>query len=57
MSALAFLGIALGVFVLLLAFTWLRHRERRTTFDSSIERFRHEMNVLSPGDRRRGRRR
>lgn len=57
MTALAFLGIALGVFLVLLAFSWLRHRERRSTFDSSIDRFRHEMSVLSPGERRRGRRR
>jgi hypothetical protein len=57
MTSLAFLGIAVAVFVVLSLISWFRHRERRTTFDSSIERFRHEMDVLSPSERARRRRR
>jgi len=57
MSALAFLGVAVAVFAVLALVSWFRHRERRTTFDSSIDRFRHEMHVLSPAEKERGRRR
>jgi hypothetical protein len=57
MTSLAFLGVAVAVFVVLSLISWIRHRERRTTFDSSIERFRHEMDVLSPPERARSRRR
>ena len=48
MSALIFLGGALVVFLLFSLVSWFRHRERDVSFESSIERFQHEMGVLAP---------
>lgn len=51
MSALIFLGGALAIFVIVSLISWLRNRERSVTFESSIERFQHEMGVLAPDDK------
>ena len=48
MSPLVFLGLALAVFVVVSSISWFVHRERRTTFESSIDRFRNDMGQLSP---------
>lgn len=50
MSALIFLGGAVVIFLLFAIVAWFRHRERAVTFESSIERFQHEMGVLAPED-------
>ena len=50
MTALIFLGGALGVFVLFGLVSWFRHRETSVTFESSIETFKREMGVLAPDD-------
>lgn len=50
MSALLFLGGALVIFLMVALVSWFRHRERNVSFESSIERFKHEMRVLAPDD-------
>ena len=50
MTALVFLGGALVIFLLFSLVAWFRHRERAVSFESSIERFQHEMGVLAPED-------
>lgn len=58
MENLLYLAIAAGVFTIGCGFVLLRHRQRPTTFGSSIDRFKHEMGALnpdSPPDRRRSR--
>jgi len=47
MSSLAFLAIALGVFLVGSIVVWIRHRDR-TTFTTSIDEFNSEMGALSP---------
>ena len=48
MSALVFLGGALGVFMLLSLVAWFAQRPRRRRFGSSIDQFRDEMDALAP---------
>ncbi len=50
MNPLIFLAGALVLFLLFALVSWLRHRERGVTFESSIERFQHEMGALAPDD-------
>lgn len=53
MSPLVFLGLAVLIFVVFTLISVVRHRERKASFESSIERFQHEMGVLSPDERDR----
>jgi hypothetical protein len=48
MENLIYLGIAAAVFIVGCGFVLLRHRQRPTTFGSSIDRFKHEMGALNP---------
>ncbi|MEM7286896.1 MAG: hypothetical protein AAF480_11135 [Actinomycetota bacterium] len=58
MSALVFLGGALVLFLLVAFVSWLRFRERTVKYDSSIDDFRSQLDLLSPqGKGGRGRRR
>lgn len=56
MSALVFLGGALVLFLLVAFISWLRFREREVKYDSSIDDFSRQLDLLSP-DRSGGRRR
>lgn len=57
MSALVFLGGALALFLLVAFISWLRFRERTVKYDSSIDDFRSQLDLLSPDRGRGGRRR
>lgn len=58
MSALFFLGGALVLFLLVAFISWLRFRERTVKYDSSIDDFRSQLDLLAPGGKGgRGRRR
>ena len=58
MSALVFLGGALAIFLLIAFISWLRFRERTVKYDSSIDDFRSQLDLLAPGAKGgRGRRR
>jgi hypothetical protein len=48
MNPLLFLGGALGVFLLVSFFIWLFQRERKKTFNSSIEDFRSQLDAIAP---------
>lgn len=49
MSGLAFLAIAVGVFLVGSIILWIRNRDR-TTFTTSIDEFNSEMGALSPDE-------
>lgn len=56
MSSLLFLGLAGVIFVLGSAAVMFFNRERNTTFESSIDRHRREMDALAKGPSGRRRR-
>jgi hypothetical protein len=53
MSPLMFLGLAALVFVVVAGGALYLQRERHSSFESGIERFRREMHVLAPEKRPR----
>ena len=56
MASVIFLFVAVGVCLIGFLVLWLRHRDR-TTFTSSMDRFRAEMSALRPSGRAGRRRR
>jgi hypothetical protein len=54
MTPLLFLAGAAVVFLVFVGIATLRHRERRSSFESGIDQFRNDMDVLAPKDPKRG---
>ena len=48
MNPLLFLAGALGIFLLASFFLWVFQRERKKTFNSSIEEFRSHLDAIAP---------
>jgi hypothetical protein len=56
MTPLLFLAGAAIVCLLFVGIATVRHRERRSSFESGIDKFRSDMDLLAPKDPKHGRR-
>ena len=55
MNPLIFLGAAAAIFFFVTVVMWLFQRERKKSFNSSIEEFRASLDAIAPDDKRRRR--